>query len=74
MSHLKKNKKTEAVVQMCTVKKVFLKILRNSQENNRAKASFLIHLQAWGLQLNLKRDSGKDVFLWVCEIFKKIFF
>ena len=35
-------KKTEAVVQMCTVRKVFLKISRNSQKNNCARVSFLI--------------------------------
>ena len=31
---------------MCSVKKVFLKILQNSQENTCARASFLIKLQA----------------------------
>ena len=37
---------TEAVVQMCSVKKVFLEISQNSQENTCARASFLIKLQA----------------------------
>ena len=32
----------EAVVQRCTVKKVFLKISQNSQENTCARVSFLI--------------------------------
>ena len=32
-------------------KKVSLKISQNSQENTCARASFLIKLQAWGLQL-----------------------
>ena len=31
-----------------SVKKVFLEILQNSQENTCAKVSFLIKLQAWG--------------------------
>ena len=35
----------------CSVKKVFLEILQNSQENNCARASILIKLQAWNLEL-----------------------
>ena len=35
----------EAVAQRCSVKKVFLKISQNSQENNCARVSFLIKLQ-----------------------------
>ena len=38
--------RAEAVVRRCSVKKVFLKILQNSQENTRARVSFLIKLQA----------------------------
>ena len=40
---------TEAVVQRCSVKKVFLEISQNSQENACARVSFLIKLQALGL-------------------------
>ena len=40
----------EAVVQRCSVKKAFLEISQNSQENTCAKVSFLINLQALGLQ------------------------
>ena len=36
----------EAVAQRCSIKKVLLKILQNSQENTCARASFLIKLQA----------------------------
>ena len=36
----------EAVVQKCSLKKVFLKISQNSQENTSARVSFLIKLQA----------------------------
>ena len=36
---------------MCSVKKVFLEISQNSQENTYATVSFLIKLQASGLQL-----------------------
>ena len=32
-------------------KKVFLEISQNSEKNARARVSFLIKLQAWGLQL-----------------------
>ena len=41
---------TEAVIQRCSVKKVFQEILQNWQENTRARVSFLIKLHAWGLQ------------------------
>ena len=45
----------EAVVQMCSIKKVFLEISQNSQENACARVSFLVKLQAWRLQLYLKK-------------------
>ena len=35
-------KQTEAVIQRCCVKKVFLEISQNAQENTCAKISFLI--------------------------------
>ena len=38
--------------QSCYMKKVFLKILQNSQENTCAGVSFLIMLQVSGLQLH----------------------
>ena len=37
---------SEAVAQRCSVKRVFLEISQNSQENTCAKVSFLIKLQA----------------------------
>ena len=42
---------SEAVVQMCSVKKMFLEISQNSQENTYARDSFLIKLQASGQAL-----------------------
>ena len=36
----------EAVAQTCSVKKAFIKISQNSQENTCARVSFLIKLQA----------------------------
>ena len=41
---------TEAVVRRCSVKKVFLEITQNLQENTCARVSSLIKLQAWGLR------------------------
>ena len=41
----------EVVVQTCSVKKMFLETSQNSQENTCARASFLIKLQASGLQI-----------------------
>ena len=48
---LQKNLASEAVVQRCSVKKVFLEISQNTQENTCTRVSFLIKLQASGLQL-----------------------
>ena len=41
----------EAVACSCSLKKVFLENLQNSQENTCARVSFLIKFQASGLQL-----------------------
>ena len=46
MQQTKRNNKLEAVAQMCSVRKVFLDIWQNSQENTCARVSFLIKLQA----------------------------
>ena len=45
----------EAAVRRCSVKKVFLEISQNSQENTCARVSFLIKLQAWPATLLKKR-------------------
>ena len=42
-------------------KKVFLEVSQNSQENTCARVSFLIKLQAWGLQL-YKKEAQVQVF------------
>ena len=53
---IKKSKeRTEAVVWRCSIKKVFLEILENSQESNCARVPFLIKLQAWPATLFKKR-------------------
>ena len=46
MTKLKGLIPTEEVVQRCSVKKVFLEILQNSQGNTCARVSFLIKLEA----------------------------
>ena len=56
--------KSKAVTRRCLVKKVFLKILQNSQENTCLRSSLEI----------LSRDFSTDVFLWINEIFKNNFF
>ena len=48
-------KYAEAVVQRCSVKKLFQEILQISQETNCAWVYFLIELLGWGLQLLKKR-------------------
>ena len=49
---------SEAVVQMYSVKKVFLEIWQNSQENSSTRASFLIKLQVWGQSLFFNKITG----------------
>ena len=58
---------TEAVGQMYSVKKVFLEILQNSQENTCARASLLIKF--------IKKETLAQVFSCeFCEMFKNAFF
>ena len=52
---------TEAIAQRFSVKKVFLEILQNSQENTSAAVFF--YVVAGSLQLYYKRDSSTSVFL-----------
>ena len=42
---------SEAVAKRCSVKKVFFEISLNSQEKTCARDSFLVKLQAQGLEL-----------------------
>ena len=55
--------------QRCSIKKEFLKLLQNSQENTCVRVSFLMKLQASGQQLHSKRDTGSSVFLWILQMF-----
>ena len=58
----------------CSVKKVFLEILQNSQKKTYARASFLIKLQAWGLQLYQKKRLWHWCFLGNVAKFLRILF
>ena len=46
-------KLSEAVVQRCSLKKVFLEISQKSQENTSVRVSFLIKLKALGVEETL---------------------
>ena len=59
----------EAVVQICSVKNVFLKPLQNSQENTCARISFLIKLQA----TLLKKESSTGAFQLILLNFQEHF-
>ena len=65
---------TEVVAQGFSVKKVFLKILQNLQENTCIGVSFLIKLQASSLQLYLKETPTQVFSCEFCEIFNNTFF
>ena len=52
---------TEAVIQMCSVKKVFLEISQNSQGSTCARVSLLINLQATACNV-FKKETLAQVF------------
>ena len=63
----------EAVVQSCSVKKVFLEISQKSKENTCARVSFLIKLQTLGNFI--KKETVAQVFFCeFCETSKNTFF
>ena len=62
----------EAVAQRCYVKKLFLEISQNSQENTCARVSFLIKLQACDF---IKKGTLGQVFSCeFCEISRNTFY
>ena len=64
---IKTRKSAEAVIQRCSVKKVFLEISQNSQENTCARVSFLINF--------IKKETLVQVLSCkFCEISKNTFF
>ena len=63
----------EVIPRMCSVKKVFLKSSKNSQENTCARVSFLTKLET--LDCNFIKNNLVLVFFCeFCEIFKNTFF
>ena len=61
---------TEAATGGVPYEKVFLEISQNSQENTRARVSFLIELQAF-----IKKETLAQVLSWeFCEMLKNTFF
>ena len=61
----------EAVVQRCSVKKVFLEISQNSQRTTCVRVSFSIKLQAWNF---IRKETLAQVFSCeFCEISKNTF-
>ena len=57
---------TKAVARRCSLKKVFLEISQNSQENTCAGVSFLIKLQA-GIRNFIQKEAVAQVFS--CEFY-----
>ena len=64
----------EAVAQRCSVKKVFLEISQNSQENTCARVSFLIKLRALACNFIKKETLGQVFCCEFCGIFKSTYF
>ena len=58
----------EAVAQRCSVKKVFLEISQNSQENTCARVSFFNKVAGLACNFIKKRDSGTGL---ACNFIKK---
>ena len=71
--HSRLIKKSEVVVQRCSVKKVFLKISQNSQENTCA--SLFLNKVAGATGNFIKKETLAQMFSCeFCEIFKNICF
>ena len=58
----------------CSVRKGVLGNFAKFTGKHLCQILFLIRLQAWGLQLYLKRSSGTDVFLWILRDFQEHLF
>ena len=67
-------KDSEAAVQRCSVKRVFLEISQNSQENTCARVSFLIKLQAEACNFIKKETLAQVSSCEFCKISKNTFF
>ena len=67
-------KSIEAVVQRCSVEKVFLEILQNLQEITCVRVSILMMLQAWACNFIKKETLAQMFSCEFCEISKKTLF
>ena len=65
---------SKAVARKSSIKKVFLNISQNLQENNRAGFSFSMKLQTDALELHQKRLRYKYFSVNFHQIFKKTYF
>ena len=65
---------SEAVVPRCSVKKVFLEITQNSQENTCDRVSFLIKLQPSAWNFIKKQSLAQEFSFEFCEISKNTSF
>ena len=63
-------KLSEAVVQRCSLKNVFLEISQKSQENTSVRVSFLIKLKALGVEETLAQVFSCEF----CKISNNTFF
>ena len=61
---------SKAVAKMCSVKKVFLEISANSQENTFARVPFLIKLQALACNFIKRETLAQVLSCEFCKIFK----
>ena len=65
--------RAEAVARRCSVKKVFLEILQNSQENICARVSFLIKSQSWACSFIKKETVAQMFYCEFCKVSKNTF-
>ena len=67
-------KLSETVAQRCTIKKLFLEISQNSQENTCARVYFLMKLQTQACKFIEKEALAQLLSCEFCEIFNNILF
>ena len=65
---VERTKKKEAITWGVILRKLFLKISQNSQENTYVRASLLIKLKSSDSNL-IKKETSKNVFVWIFQFF-----
>ena len=61
---------SKAVAKMCSVKKVFLEISKNSSENTSARVPFLIQFQALACNFIKRETLAQEFSCEFCRMFK----